>query len=104
MDWGRVKDVFGEVLDADSTSRAAVLDRACAGDRPAQRSKIETGDVVAAVNGTNADSLADLFRKIWSMGEAGVDVPLTMLREGKTFEVTVKSADRHSFLKAPRLH
>jgi S1-C subfamily serine protease len=87
---------------ADTDDKLVVMGLANRG--PAQRAKIETGDVVAAVNGTNADSLADLFRKIWSMGEAGVDVPLTMLREGKTFEVTVKSADRHSFLKTPRLH
>jgi S1-C subfamily serine protease len=87
---------------ADTDDKLVVMGLANKG--PAQRAKIETGDVVAAINGTNADSLADLFRKIWSMGEAGVDIPLTMLREGKTFEVTVKSADRHSFLKAPRLH
>ena len=41
MDWGRVKDVFGEVLDADASTRAAVLDRACAGDT-ALRSQVES--------------------------------------------------------------
>ncbi|MGH7131459.1 MAG: protein kinase domain-containing protein [Phycisphaerales bacterium] len=41
MDWGRVKDVFGEVLDADEVARAAVLDRACEGDI-ALRSQVES--------------------------------------------------------------
>jgi S1-C subfamily serine protease len=37
-------------------------------------------------------------------GNAGVDVPLTVYRDGKTFELKVPSADRRRFLKAPRLH
>ena len=45
-----------------------------------------------------------LFRRIWAQGDAGVDVPLTVYRDGKTFELRVPSADRRRFLKAPRLH
>ena len=33
-----------------------------------------------------------------------VEVPLTIHRGGKTFEVRVASADRARFLKAPRMH
>ncbi len=87
---------------ADTDDKLVVMGLANKG--PAQRAKIESGDVVLAVGKDNAGSLADLFRKIWSMGDAGVDVPLTLLRDGKTVEVVVKSADRHSFLKSPRLH
>lgn len=87
---------------ADTDDKLVVMGLASRG--PAQRAKIESGDVVVAVDNTNAEGLADLFRKIWSMGSAGVDVPLTVLRDGKTVDVTVKSADRNSFLKSPRLH
>ena len=87
---------------ADTDDKLVVMGLASRG--PAQRAKIESGDVVVAVDKTNAEGLADLFRKIWSMGAAGVDVPLTVLRDGKTVDVTVKSADRNSFLKSPRLH
>jgi S1-C subfamily serine protease len=38
------------------------------------------------------------------MGPAGAQVPLTIYRDGRTFEVTVASADRNRYLKAPRLH
>ena len=48
--------------------------------------------------------LAGLFRRIWSHGNAGVEVPLTVYRDGRTFELKVPSADRNRFLKAPRLH
>jgi S1-C subfamily serine protease len=87
---------------ADSDQKLVVMGLASRG--PAQRAKIETGDVVLAVNGTSVDSLADLFRGIWAMGNAGVDVPLTLSREERTVEVMVKSADRGAFLKTPRMH
>ncbi len=87
---------------ADTDDKLVVMGLASRG--PAQRAKIEAGDVLVAVGDTGAESLADLFRKIWSTGDAGVDVPLTLLRDGKTLEVVVRSADRHSFLKTPRLH
>ena len=49
-------------------------------------------------------NLAGLFRRVWSLGDAGVAVPLTVSREGEMIELRVASADRNSFLKAPRLH
>jgi len=48
--------------------------------------------------------LAGLFRRIWALGQAGVEVPLLINREGETFELNVKSADRRRFLKGPVLH
>ncbi len=87
---------------ADEEQKLVVMGLASRG--PAQRAKIETGDVVLAINGTNVDGLADLFRKIWSMGDAGVDVPLTLSRDRRTVDVMVKSADRNRFLKTPRTH
>jgi S1-C subfamily serine protease len=71
---------------------------------PAKRSNLRTGDVVLAVGGKEVSNLAGLFRRIWSLGEAGVEVPLTIVREGQPMELRVPSADRRRFLKAPRLH
>lgn len=87
---------------ADSDDRLVVMGLADKG--PAQRAKIESGDTVLAVDGVNVDGLADLFRKIWAMGSAGVDVPMTLSRDGQTFDVAVKSSDRSLLLKTPRLH
>ncbi|MGA7019488.1 MAG: signal protein PDZ, partial [Pseudolabrys sp.] len=44
------------------------------------------------------------YRKVWALGQAGVEIPLTLYREGVTFDVLVNSSDRAKFLKAPRLH
>ena len=71
---------------------------------PARKADLRTGDIVVAVGGTQVHDLAGLFRRIWSMGSAGVEVPLTVYRDGKTFNLKVPSADRRRFLKAPRLH
>jgi S1-C subfamily serine protease len=71
---------------------------------PAQRADLRTGDIVLTVGGDEVRNLAGLFRKIWSLGQAGVEVPLKAYRDGKTLDLKVKSGDRARFLKAPRLH
>jgi len=71
---------------------------------PAQRANLHTGDVVLAVAGTEVKDLATLFRRIWSLGEAGVEVPLLIYRDGRIFEMRVPSSDRNRFLKGPSLH
>ena len=74
-----------------------------AGDAPAQRAGLRAGDQIHAVAGQNVTSLAEFYRAIWALGAPGVDVPLTLEREGDTFDVTVRSADRGRFMKRPRL-
>jgi S1-C subfamily serine protease len=74
-----------------------------AGDAPAQRAGLRAGDIVEAVAGKAVTSLAEFYRAIWDLGPAGVDVPLTLEREGDTFDVTIRSADRGRFMKTPRL-
>jgi S1-C subfamily serine protease len=71
---------------------------------PAQAADIRTGDIILAVAGREVSELATMFRKVWSLGDAGVDVPLLIYRDGRTFEVTIPSGDRTRFLKGPSLH
>lgn len=71
---------------------------------PAVRAELKAGDVIVAVKGEHVTTLAEFYRKVWSLGEAGVEVPLTLYREGLTFEVRVNSSDRAKLLKMPRMH
>lgn len=71
---------------------------------PAARSELKSGDIILAVNGEPVETLADFYRKVWSLGDAGVDVPLTIYHEGITFDIELVSVDRLKLLKAPRLH
>jgi S1-C subfamily serine protease len=75
-----------------------------AGKGPAARAEIKTGDVIIAVKGERISSLAQFYRRVWSLGNAGVEIPLTLHRDGVTFDVRVNSSDRAKFLKVPRLH
>ncbi len=74
------------------------------GRGPAARADVRQGDVVLSVGGMKVKGLANLFRKIWSLGEAGVEVPLTVSRDGKPLDLKVPSGDRNRFLKGPSLH
>jgi len=71
---------------------------------PARRANLRTGDIVLAVADREVSDLAAFFRRVWSLGKAGVEVPLTVYRDGRTFEARVTSGDRNRFLKGPSLH
>ena len=71
---------------------------------PAARAELKAGDVILAVKGEKISSQTGFYRKLWSLGPAGVDVPLTVYHEGVTFDVVLTSIDRAKLLKAPRLH
>jgi S1-C subfamily serine protease len=71
---------------------------------PAARAEIKVGDVVLSVAGQKVSTLTALYRRIWSLGNAVVELPLTLYREGVTFDVRVNSSDRGKFLKGPSLH
>jgi len=71
---------------------------------PAERAGVQAGDLVLGVAGERTTSLADFLRKVWRLGDAGVEVPLMLARQGDVLRLSVRSADRNDFLKKPRLH
>ncbi|HXW42690.1 MAG TPA: S1C family serine protease [Xanthobacteraceae bacterium] len=71
---------------------------------PAKRADLHVGDIILSVAGKEVRNLAGLFRRVWSLGHAGVDVPLAIYRDGETMELKVKSSERSRFLKGPSLH
>ena len=84
--------------------RDRVVIAGLAGRGPAEGADLHTGDALLAVAGHEVHGLASLFRRVWSLGTAGVEVPLTVMREGETFDVRLRSSDRSRLLKQPRLH
>jgi S1-C subfamily serine protease len=73
-------------------------------DCPADAAGLQVGDVIREVGGESISGLANLFRRIWRSGEAGVEVPLTIMRNRESMSVTVRSADRNSCLKSASIH
>lgn len=68
------------------------------GHSPALSAGLKRGDMVVALAGRSVEDLADFYRRVWAMGPPGIDVPLTVVREGRSFDVRVRSANRYQFL------
>ena len=71
---------------------------------PAELAGVRTGDRIIAVGEDEITDLVGLWRRIWASGSAGADVRLRLGRDSSTLALTIRSADRASFLKTPRLH
>ena len=71
---------------------------------PADRAGVQVGDLVVEVAGESIDGLAELFRKVWGIGPAGSEIPLTIMRDGETHPVVLESIDRDARLKHGAVH
>ena len=71
---------------------------------PARKANLHNGDIIDKVAGHQVTSLASLYRLIQGQGVAGADVALTIVRDGKTLEMTIPSGDRTAMFRAPKLH
>ncbi len=71
---------------------------------PAQRADVRVGDFILGVGGQTVKELAEMFRRVWGTGEAGVGIPLTLSRDGKILDLTVQSVNRSDLLNSPQLH
>ncbi len=66
---------------------------------PGDAAGISEGDIITKVSGKQVYDMADLFRKVWALGNAGVDVPLTLQTENGMRKVVLKSSDRYEYLR-----
>ena len=66
---------------------------------PAAQAGVRVGDIVWSVRNEAVGSLADFYRKLWASGSAGVEIPIELVRDGRTLWVRVKSRDRGAMLK-----
>jgi serine protease Do len=73
-------------------------------DGPAERAGIEPGDIIQRIDGVQVSGLADMYRRLWSAGEAGSEIRLTIVRGMEGLDIVVRSGDRHSYLKLPLQH
>jgi S1-C subfamily serine protease len=69
---------------------------------PAEKAGLQPGDMVLTVKGEEVTGLSDFYRKVWTLGNAGVEVPLGILRGTSIRDITVKSVDRNQLLRQSR--
>ncbi len=71
---------------------------------PASRVGVRVGDLVVRVAGRPVAGLVEMLRSVWALGDAGVDVQLTVQREDQLLETVVQSGNRYEFMKLPKPH
>ncbi len=88
-------------FSAENNGKVVVMSVSPGG--PAAAAGLRQGDVIADVRDGQVEGLADFYRKLWSIGPAGVEVPLRIVRDGRDAWLRVKSADRSDFLVRPMM-
>ncbi len=71
---------------------------------PADTAGVAAGDILVRVAGERVRTLRDLYRRVWSLGAAGVDVPVTFVRDGNARQTVLKSIDRNRYFRLPNTH
>ena len=66
---------------------------------PAAVAGVQPGDALVGVGGQPVGALAEFYRKVWGMGDAGVKVPLKVARGPRTLDLDVASTDRLRWLR-----
>jgi S1-C subfamily serine protease len=66
---------------------------------PADKAGLKPGDMMLMVDGKEVSGLSDFYRKLWAVGNAGVQVSLSILQGAKVRDVKVSSIDRYQRLK-----
>jgi S1-C subfamily serine protease len=66
---------------------------------PNEKSGLRPGDLILTVKGKEVQDLADFYRKVWAVGQAGVDLPVSILRGIRVLEITLRSGNRTDYLR-----
>jgi S1-C subfamily serine protease len=68
-------------------------------EAPADRAGVRRGDIVVGVGAEAVATHDELYRKIWSLGPAGTEVPLKVLQGASVKEIKVRSIDRTEYFR-----
>lgn len=69
-------------------------------DSPAEAAGLVRGDLIVGIDGQPVKGQAEFYTRIWSRGEAGVEVPIDVLKGTKIEQYNVKSIARDEYYKA----
>jgi S1-C subfamily serine protease len=87
-------------VSAEAAFRRVFVTRVTPGG-PAEKAGIQADDLLLKVNGKAVEGLAEFYRNVWALGDAGVEVTLSILRGTEIRDITVRSGDRYEFLQQP---
>ena len=68
-------------------------------DGPADRAGMQSGDIILAVGDDGVRTQADFYKRVWSRGKAGDDIPLKVLQGVDVKDIKVHSIDRIEYFR-----
>ena len=71
-------------------------------ESPADQAGIRQGDVVLSVAGQPVKTHVEFYERLWTLGAAGVEVPIRIVRGVDEQDVRVRSIDRFAYFKAKK--
>ncbi len=93
---GKPKPWIG--LNTEASGDSIVVSRVTP-NGPSDRAGLRKGDVITAIGGDAPKTLPDFYRKLWSLGAAGVTVPVDVQRDGRSQRFDIQSMSRNDHLK-----
>ncbi len=69
-------------------------------DGPAAKAGIQRGDILVGVGRDAVRNHEDFYRRLWSLGAAGTEIPLRLLQGAEIKEVIVRSMDRNQHFQS----
>jgi S1-C subfamily serine protease len=83
-------------LNAEEVHGRVIITRVTS-EGPAEKAGLKTGDIILTVDKKEVSGLPDFYRRVWALGKAGVEIPLSLLQGIRIRDLTVKSADRYQY-------
>ena len=68
-------------------------------DGPADQAGMQAGDIILGVDGDIVHTQAEFYRKVWSRGKAGDEIPLKVLQGVDIKDISVRSIDRTDYFR-----
>ncbi len=69
-------------------------------EAPADQAGVRRGDIIVGVGADAVTTHVELYRKVWSLGPAGTEVPLKVLQGARVKEIKLRSIDRTEYFRA----
>jgi S1-C subfamily serine protease len=66
---------------------------------PADKAGVRNGDIVVGVAADPVKTHEELYRRVWGLGAAGIEVPLRILQGADMRELRLRSIDRFQYFK-----
>ena len=85
-------------LQVDEVHERLFVRRVTSGG-PAEKAGLGSGDIILKVDQKAVQGLADFYRKVWSLGDAGVEVPIAVLQGIEIRDIVVRSEDRDQYFR-----